>query len=170
MNSLPSRWFTWNIKFSLKIIIKKNRLLPAAILLGTLRVKMPASPGTFDFWLNVSVSTVHISDKYFSYFSMKTFCRYPFEVPCRGTHMFLRRNKKNIYLWTLKAPNKTYSRWHLFLFFYFFKEKSLDISCESSAKQMIHMKCQDLFSLKKKKKKKKIQNVVCCNCDWRFKG
>ena len=28
----------------------------------------------------------------------------------------------------------------------FFSEKtSLDISCESSAKQMIHMKCQDLF-------------------------
>ena len=28
---------------------------------------------------------------------------------------------------------------------------NLDISCESSAWQMIHMKCQDLFSLKKKK-------------------
>ena len=42
------------------------------------------------------------------------------------------------------------------IFFFFFSEKtSLDISCESSAKQMIHMKCQDLFSLKKKKKKKK---------------
>ena len=29
------------------------------------------------------------------------------------------------------------------------------MSCESSAKQTIHKKCQDLFSLKNKKKKKK---------------
>ena len=29
---------------------------------------------------------------------------------------------------------------------------SIDISCESSAKQMIHMKCQNLFSMKYKKK------------------
>ena len=28
---------------------------------------------------------------------------------------------------------------------------SLDISCESSAWQIIHMKCQDLFSMKNKK-------------------
>ena len=28
---------------------------------------------------------------------------------------------------------------------------SLDISCEASARQMIHMKCQASFSLKKKK-------------------
>ena len=47
-----------------------------------------------------------------------------------------------------------------FFFFFFFSEKtSLDISCELSAKQTIHMKCQDLFSLGKKKKKK--MNVVC---------
>ena len=31
-------------------------------------------------------------------------------------------------------------------------QTSLDISCESSAKQTIHMKYQDLFSLKNKKK------------------
>ena len=30
---------------------------------------------------------------------------------------------------------------------------SLDISTESSAKQMIHIKCQDKFTLEKKKKK-----------------
>ena len=43
-----------------------------------------------------------------------------------------------------------------FFFFFFFSEKtSLDISCESSTWQTIHMKCQDMFSLKKKKKKKK---------------
>ena len=35
-----------------------------------------------------------------------------------------------------------------FYFFNFSKETSLNISCESSAKQMIHMKYQDLFSLK----------------------
>ena len=35
-----------------------------------------------------------------------------------------------------------------FIFFYFSEKISLDISCESSAKQMSHMKCQDLFSLK----------------------
>ena len=29
----------------------------------------------------------------------------------------------------------------------------LDILCESSARQMIHMKCQALFSLKNNKKK-----------------
>ena len=35
-------------------------------------------------------------------------------------------------------------------FFYFQKKTSLDISFESSAKQTIHMKYQDLFSLKNK--------------------
>ena len=35
---------------------------------------------------------------------------------------------------------------------------SLDISCESSAQQMIHIKHQVSFSLKKKKKKKKKKN------------
>ena len=32
-----------------------------------------------------------------------------------------------------------------FFFFYVSEKTSLDISCESSAKQMIHMKFQDLF-------------------------
>ena len=45
-----------------------------------------------------------------------------------------------------------------FIFLFRFSDKtSLDISCESSAWQMIHMKCQDLFSLKNKKKK----NLEC---------
>ena len=45
-------------------------------------------------------------------------------------------------------------KFYFFFFFFFFSEKtSLDISSESSAKQMIHMKCEDLFSLKNKKKK-----------------
>ena len=42
-----------------------------------------------------------------------------------------------------------------FSFFFLYSEKtSLDISCESSAWQTIHLKCQDLFSLKNKKTKK----------------
>ena len=56
---------------------------------------------------------------------------------------------------TLKAPSKICSRQHSKFFLYFSEKTNLDISCESSAKSMIHMKCQDLFSLKKKKKKKK---------------
>ena len=46
-----------------------------------------------------------------------------------------------------------------FFFFNYFSEKIRPgISCELSARQTIHMKCQALFSLKKKKKKKKNQN------------
>ena len=37
-----------------------------------------------------------------------------------------------------------------FFLIFFLEKTSHDISCESSAEQMIHMKCQDLFSLKKK--------------------
>ena len=53
---------------------------------------------------------------------------------------------------THKAPSKICSRRHSKFFFYFLEKTSLAISCESSAKQTIHMKCQDLFSLKNKKK------------------
>ena len=56
---------------------------------------------------------------------------------------------------TLKAPSKLCSRRHSILFFYFFyfsEKTSLEISCELSAKQMIHMKSEDLFSLKNRKK------------------
>ena len=35
-----------------------------------------------------------------------------------------------------------------FIFFYLSEKTNPDISCELSAKEMIHMKCQDLFSLK----------------------
>ena len=53
----------------------------------------------------------------------------------------------------------------------YFSDKEPDISCESSASQTIHMKCQALFSLKKKKRKQKqqqdnnykqITDCVCC--------
>ena len=60
---------------------------------------------------------------------------------------------------TLKAPSKICSRRHSI---FFFREKSLDISCESSAKQTIHMKCQYLFSLKNKNKKMSSAAVVVC--------
>ena len=91
--------------------------------------------------------------------------------------LFSEKNKKNIskcrllkilprvlsvkrhLLLTLKAPSKRHSnfvcskRHSNFFFFYFSEKTSLDISCESSAWQMIHLKCQDLFSLKNKRKK-----------------
>ena len=60
----------------------------------------------------------------------------------------------------LKAPITTAADDNIFYFFYFSEKTSLDISCESSAWQMIHMKCQDLFSLKNKKKKNFL-DVVC---------
>ena len=44
-----------------------------------------------------------------------------------------------------------------YYFFFIFQKKQVNISCESSAKQKIHMKCQDLFSLKKKQQ----QNSEC---------
>ena len=49
---------------------------------------------------------------------------------------------------TLKAPITTKADDN---FDFFQKKTSLDISCESSAKQTIHMKYQDLFSLRNKK-------------------
>ena len=49
-----------------------------------------------------------------------------------------------------------------------FKKIKLDASCESSAKQRIHMKYQVLFSLKNNEKV--FINVVCCSRDWPFKG
>ena len=46
------------------------------------------------------------------------------------------------------------------MYIYFSEKTSLDISCGLSAKQMIHMKCQDLFSLKNKKKNKKLSSAA----------
>ena len=51
---------------------------------------------------------------------------------------------------THKVQSKICSTQHSIFFFFFSEKTSLDISCKSSAKQMIHMKCQDLFSLKNK--------------------
>ena len=48
-----------------------------------------------------------------------------------------------------------------FIYFFYFSEKtSLDFSCELSAQQTIHMKSQDLFSLKNKKKIKMLSVAV----------
>ena len=70
---------------------------------------------------------------------------------------------------TLKAPNKNFSRRHFNVFyFYLLKKIWLDVLCESSALQRIHMKYQVLFSLKNDEEI--FMNVVCCSCDWCFKG
>ena len=45
-------------------------------------------------------------------------------------------------------------------FFYFSEKTNLDIACESSAKQTIHMKCQDFFLKNKKKNKKMLSAAV----------
>ena len=51
---------------------------------------------------------------------------------------------------TVKAPITTAADdiLNFFFFFYCGKTVSLEIPCELSAKQTIHMNCQDLFSLK----------------------
>ena len=62
---------------------------------------------------------------------------------------------------TLKAPSKICSRRQSKIFIFYFSEKtSLDISCESSAWQTIHMKCQDLFSFENKKRSKLSSAIV----------
>ena len=60
--------------------------------------------------------------------------------------------KRNL---TLKAPITTKADDNFDFFFQ--KKTSLDISCESSAKQTIHTKYQDLFALKIKINKKIIK-------------
>ena len=59
---------------------------------------------------------------------------------------------------------------YLFIIFFFLEETSLDISCDSSAKQMIHMKCQDLFSLKNYNKIKNFRLSSATKFAWCFKG
>ena len=73
--------------------------------------------------------------------SVQAFKRY------RIQHSF---KKFNIFFQPLKRQAKFVGD-YIQLFFFIFQRKRLDISCKSSAKQMIHMKCQGLFSLKNKK-------------------
>ena len=49
------------------------------------------------------------------------------------------------------------------------QKTSLDISCESSTKQMIHMKCQDLFSMKNDKKCIKVSSTAAAIVPLRVK-
>ena len=81
------------------------------------------------------------------------------------------RCQKLVICLTLKAPVTTAADDNFFyIFFFYFSEKtSLDISCESSAWQMIHMKCQLVFS-EKIKKNKKISNVICYKFCLALKG
>ena len=107
------------------------------------------------FFLNISIKKICCGTK----------CGYSLEAPQWDTsnectqHMFLWRNKKNIselyiptkYTLNLKAPSKICSRQHLFLFFLIFQRKQVlifHVNDQSSAKQTIHMKYQDLFYLK----------------------
>ena len=74
---------------------------------------------------------------------------------------------------TLKAPItiEADNIWNIFFFFFFLKIR-LDISYESSAGQMIHMKYHTSFSLKNKIKKTKTKknSVFCYNFNLCFKG
>ena len=77
---------------------------------------------------------------------------------CNRIHLYVIGNRSGnngltVILLTLKAPvtTKADNNFDFFFFFYFQMKTSLDISCEASAKQTIHMKYQDLFSLKNKK-------------------
>ena len=58
------------------------------------------------------------------------------------------------------AADETAAEEILTFFFYSFQRKCRDISCESSAKQTIHMQCQDLFPQKMKKKKKRMSSAA----------
>ena len=69
---------------------------------------------------------------------------------------------------TLKAPSKIAADDTYYFYFYLSKKIRLDVPCESSAKQRIHMKYQALFY--QKKNEKIFKTVVCCIRDWRFKG
>ena len=55
-----------------------------------------------------------------------------------------------------------------FLVSFFFRENKLIFSRESSARQMIHMKLQTLFSSKDKSKKIKVSSAAIFV--WHFKG
>ena len=73
------------------------------------------------------------------------------------THSYHLESLENL---SLKAPSKICSRRHSNFLFYFSEKTSLDILCESSAKQTIHIKCQDLLSLKNKKTNKKLSSAA----------
>ena len=57
-----------------------------------------------------------------------------------------------------------------YFFFLFFKENKSDITSELSAKQMVHMNCQDLFYIFSEKKKEKDRISSATNFAGHFKG
>ena len=69
-------------------------------------------------------------------------------------------------LLTLKVPSKIAADNTFILLS--FEEIRLDVSCDSSARQRIHMKYQVLFY--QKNNEKIFKTVICCSLDWRFKG
>ena len=80
---------------------------------------------------------------------------------------FISYAQDTVGLQPLKCQTKIAADDTSIFYFHLSKKIKLDVSCESSAKQRIHMKHQGLFSLKNEKV---FMNVVCCSCDWRFKG
>ena len=69
---------------------------------------------------------------------------------------------------TFKAPITTAADdIHKYFFIVFLEKIRLDISCESSARQRIHMKNQVLFSSKYKSKKIKMSSAAVFV--WRFR-
>ena len=63
---------------------------------------------------------------------------------------------------SLKAPITTAADdIHKYLFIFVFQRKQDDISCESSARQRIHLKHQALFSSEDKSKKLKCRLLQC---------
>ena len=76
--------------------------------------------------------------------------------------------QENFKILTLKAPVTTAAdNIHKYFFYCFPKKIRLDVSCESSARQRIHMKHQALFSSKYKSKKLKVSSAAIFV--WRYK-
>ena len=69
---------------------------------------------------------------------------------------------------TLKVPITTAADYIHKYFFIVFRKIRLDISCESSARQRIHMKHQAPFSLKDKNKIQLVSSAAISV--WGFKG
>ena len=89
-----------------------------------------------------------------------------YSVPFCGRHIKL--EEQSYQCKPLKCQTKIAADDILIFYFYLLKKLRLDFSCESSAKQRIHMKYQVLFSLKQNEKV--FMNVVCYSRDWCFKG
>ena len=88
---------------------------------------------------------------------------------CTSSRVEWCQNSRSLSLLTLKAPIATAADDIHKYFLIFFPEKiRRDISCESSARQRIHMKLQALFSSKNKSKKIKVSSAAIFV--WHFKG